>query len=114
MEGRSQTRKYKWEKRGAEGVNRVSNDFFENLSPVSTVCPSATVVLVVPVSSSVLGRFGEDILFDTDCEFVESQIVSLSKRRHASFVESQEEMNISDRRKCLQHLGKRFVGSNTE
>ena len=46
---------------------------------------SVTVVLLVLVSPSIVTGFGENILADTDCEFVGSQTFSHSKKRHCTF-----------------------------
>ena len=55
--------------------DRVFLGFSECVPAVSS---SVTVVLVVPVSPSSVCGFGENILSDTDCEFVVSQTFSLS------------------------------------
>ena len=49
----------------------------------------ATVVTDVTVSPTSLGVLGEDFLSGSDCEFVESQSFSFSRKRQAFLVESQ-------------------------
>ena len=53
-----------------------------------------TAVPVLLVSSSNASVFGEVVLSDSDCEFVESETFSVSREREAPFVARQEDMHI--------------------
>ena len=61
---------------------------------VSSFVSAVPVVPVVPVSSSDVNVIGKIVLSDSEGENVHRRLF-LSKKRHAPFVESQEEMNIS-------------------
>ena len=94
-------------------VNRMLCNCFEDFSSMAewesdgdslgfSVCVTAasssvTVVPVALVSPSSVSGFGETVLSDSDCQFVESQTLHSPKSVTR-----------------LQHPGKRFAGSKTE
>ena len=60
---------------------------------VLEVSSGVHVVIDVPVSPSSLVVMSETLVSDSDCEIVEPQSFSLSRRRQAVCVENQEDMN---------------------
>ena len=85
--------------------DRVSTEVFEDFSPISEVesvgwdfgvCVFAVLpsVLVVSVPFSNVNVVCDVGFCDSDCEFVEPQTFSLSRKRKVCFVECRECMNI--------------------